>query len=261
MTPFHVLMDGLEARDGRLAGTIPQDWMQGRTTFGGLAAAYCLEGALRAFPQGAPLRSAQVSFVGPAGGPVEVKPVVLRAGRSVTFLGADLLAGDDVVTRAQFAFGAPRASAFERDFTARPDVPAPGACGPYFNPAFTPAFAAHFDHRLAKGAQPVAGSAEHDHYAWVRHHDPRANTLAALLALADVPPPAMVPMFREFAPISSMTWIVNFLAGAPRSRDGWWLLRFRAEHAGEGYSSQDMMAWNSDLEPVMAGRQSIAIFA
>lgn len=260
-TAFHALMSGLEERNGRQAGVIPEDWMQGRTTFGGLAAAYCLEGALRAFPQLAPLRSAQVAFVGPAGGPVEIETTVLRAGRAVTFLGADLFAGRGVATRALFAFGAGRASAFDRMFTPTPAVPAPEDCEPFFDSAFAPAFARHFDNRLAKGGRPVSGSGHHDHYVWVRHEDAQATSIAALLALADVPPPAMMPMFTEFAPISSMTWLVNFLTSAPQTRDGWWLLQFRAESASEGYSSQDMMVWNRDGQPVIAGRQNVAIFA
>jgi acyl-CoA thioesterase len=260
-TAFVALMNGLARRDGRYAGVIPEDWMQGRTTFGGLAAAYCLQGALRAFPQQAPLRSAQVAFVGPAGGPVEIETAVLRAGRAVTFLGADLFAGKSIATRALFAFGESRSSAFDRIFTQAPSVPAPEDCDPFFDAAFEPAFARHFENRLAKGGRPVSGSPEHDHYVWVRHRDEQATSIAALLALADMPPPAMMPMFTEFAPISSITWMVNFLTSAPRTRDGWWLLQFRAENASGGYSSQDMMVWNRDGAPVIAGRQSVAIFA
>lgn len=247
--------------DGRVTGVIPEDWMQGRTTFGGLAAALCLEGALRAQPVEAPLRSAQVSFLGPAGGEFDVRTTVLRAGRAVTFLNADLHTIAGLATRAVFAFGAPRASGFDSAFIAAPVVPRPGDCPPYFSETFVPAFARHFDTRLARGAHPVAASGEHEHFAWVRHCDARADSPAALLALADVPPPAMLAMFTQFAPISSMTWIVNVLASEPRTRDGWWLLRFCADHAREGYSSQDMVVWNADGVPVIAGRQSVAIFA
>ena len=57
--------------------TITPDWMQGQTTYGGLSAALCLEGARRALSgDGAvelpPLRSALICFVGAAGGPVAV---------------------------------------------------------------------------------------------------------------------------------------------------------------------------------------------
>ncbi len=258
---FTTLMAGLQLRDGRCAGVIPEEWMQGRTTFGGLAAAFCLEGALRSFPQRSPLRSAQVTFVGPAGGPIEVAAAVLRAGRAVTFVGADLLTAQGVATRSVFAFGAARTSAFDRSFTSTPAVPPPERCEPFFDAAFGPAFSTHFEHRLAKGGRPVSGSADHDHFVWVRHRDDQATSIAALLALADVPPPALMPMFTQFAPVSSMTWIVNFLTGTPATRDGWWLLRFRAENASEGYSSQDMMVWNRDGAPVITGKQSVAIFA
>jgi acyl-CoA thioesterase len=85
--------------------------------------------------------------------------------------------------------------------------------------------------------------------------------MVALLALADMPPPALMAMFTELAPISSMTWMVNVLCDEPRTRDGWWLLQSRAENASQGYSSQDMLVWNRDGELVIAGRQNVAIFA
>ncbi len=71
----------------------------------------------------------------------------------------------------------------------------------------------------------------------------------------------MMPKFTEMAPISSMTWMVNVLTDEPKTRDGWWLLESRAEHAADGYSSQDMLVWNRDGDLVIAGRQSVTIFA
>lgn len=47
--------------------TITEEWMQGRTTYGGLSAALCLAGTLSAHADLPPLRSAQVAFIGPAG--------------------------------------------------------------------------------------------------------------------------------------------------------------------------------------------------
>jgi acyl-CoA thioesterase len=44
--------------------TVPEDWMQGRTTYGGLTAALCLKAALP-LAGDRPLRSAQIAFVGP----------------------------------------------------------------------------------------------------------------------------------------------------------------------------------------------------
>jgi len=201
-----------------------------------------------------------VSFIGPARGVVEARAKILRQGKSVTFVEADIVAEKGLATRCVFAFGAGRASIFAQSFTPMPDLPAPEMCAPFIPEGFGPSFARHFETGLAKGARPMSGSPAHDHFIWVRHKDPKADNIVALLALADMPPPAMMPMFKEFAPVSSMTWQVNFLTERPTTRDGWWLLESRAENAMEGYSSQDMLVWNRDGELVIAGRQSVAIF-
>jgi len=258
---FTQLMSGAAFENGALSLTIPADWMQGRTTYGGLSAAICLETALRAFPEAPPLRSALVSFIGPAGGAVEGRANMLRQGKSVTFVEAEVSGEKGLATRCAFAFGEARASQWNRTFTAAPDVPPPEECGPFGPPDAAISFTRHFDSRLAKGGRPVSGSKEHDHFIWVRHTDENAQGMVALLALADMPPPALMPMFTEFAPISSMTWMVNVLTDAPKTRDGWWLLESRAEHASQGYSSQDMLVWNRDGDLVIAGRQSVAIFS
>ena len=263
---FSQMMSGAAFKDGALSLEILPDWMQGRTTYGGLSAAICLEAAQRTCPEAPPLRSALVSFIGPAGGAVEARANVLRQGKSVTFVEADVSqvkeGGDKgLATRCAFAFGGARASQWNRTFTPAPVMAPPEECGPFGPPDAAVHFTRHFDSRLAKGGRPISGSSEHDHFIWVRHRDEDAHGIVALLALADMPPPALMPMFTEFAPISSMTWMVNVLVDEPKTRDGWWLLQSRAEHAGDGYSSQDMLVWNRDMELVIAGRQSVAIFS
>ncbi len=240
--------------------TIPESWMQGRTTYGGLSAALCLEAALRAYPDLPPLRSANISFIGPAGGAVEGRAQALRQGKSVSFVEADLAGEAGLATRAVFAFGAARESMFDRTFTPPPEMPGPEACEDFIPKGFGPNFAQHFETKLAQGARPGTASDQYDHFIWVRHVDRDAGGPVALLALADMPPPAVMPMFPHFKPISTMSWHMNVLVDGPASADGWWLLQSRAEHARNGYSSQDMLIWNSDLELVVAGRQNVAIF-
>ncbi len=262
MTTYADLIDLFAAAPGAaFHGRVPADWLQGRTFYGGLSAALCLEGALKAYPGLPPLRSAEIAFIGPAEGEVTVTAQVLRQGKSVTFVNADLSGESGLAARAIFAFGQARASIFNRHFTPAPDLPGPEEAGRFFPPGSEgPSFARNFDVRLAKGGVPMSSSTQHDHFLWVRHRDPRATSIAALLALADMPPPAMMPMFPAFARISTMTWGLNFMTDRPETDDGWWLLESRAENAAEGYSSQDMFVWNRRGEPVIAGRQSVAIF-
>ena len=195
---FTQMMSGALFEDGALSLTIPPDWMQGRTTYGGLSAAICLETARRAFPDAPPLRSALVSFIGPAGGGVEGRANLLRQGKSVTFVEADVSQVKEggeksIATRCAFAFGGARASQWDRTFTPTPAMPPPEECGPFGPPDAAVHFTSHFDSRLAKGGRPISGSKDHDHFIWVRHRDEDAQGIVALLALADMPPPAVMP--------------------------------------------------------------------
>ena len=247
--------------DGEGSVTVPDDWRQGRTLYGGLTAAVCLEAALRVVDAPPPLRSAQVSFIGPASGPIKVRAEVLRQGKSALFVGADLYGEKGLAGRAVFTFGAGRESQFDLNLVAAPDVPSYDQSEDFFHGGVGPAFTQHFEPRLAKGARPITGSSEYDHYIWVRHRNETPPSSTALLALADMPPPAMLPMFTEFKPISSINWHLNFLVDAPTTTDGWWLMQSCAEHAVDGYSSQNMYVWNTDGVAVIAGRQSVVIFA
>ncbi len=54
--------------DGGFAATVPADWMQGRTAYGGFSAALALVAAQQAAEDLPPLRSATVNFRRPAFG-------------------------------------------------------------------------------------------------------------------------------------------------------------------------------------------------
>jgi hypothetical protein len=82
----------------------------------------------------------------------------------------------------------------------------------------------------------------------------------SLLALADAPPPAAMSMFKEPGRISSMTWMAEFLTEDIETTDRWFLARHVAQTARNGYSSQEMLLWNKDRQPIMIGRQTIALF-
>lgn len=243
-----------------MRGPAPEGWGQGRTLYGGMTAALALHAAIGAGRAEAPLRSALVAFIGPAEGMLEARAQVLRRGRNVSFVNVDLSAANRLAARCVFAFGAARQSMFDHAFAAPPaGLPGPATARPIMRNS-GPGIAQRFEVRLARGEKPFSGGPP-DHALWVRHKDERAQGPAALLALADMPPPAILPMFTAPAPISSMTWHINFLEASTRSAADWLLLDTRAEVARDGYSSQDMFIWDEAGAMVCAGRQSVAIFA
>jgi acyl-CoA thioesterase len=239
---------------------IPDDWLQGRTTFGGLSAALCLAGTQRLLDELPPLRSAQIAFVGPAAGDVTVRPRTLRRGKSMAFIEADLMHDGNLATRALLAFGAPRDSAIRLDHFAMPAVPPPDACEVLWNRGTRVNFQNRFDSRLAKGHRPVDGNGDGDIAYWYRFKvEDGIPPMVASLALADGPPPAVMPMFSVPAPISSVSWQVDVLDPAPLGV-GWHLVRSTAEVAAGGYAAQTMGLWREDGTPVLAGRQTVALF-
>lgn len=84
--------------------------------------------------------------------------------------------------------------------------------------------------------------------------------MVGLLALADMLPPAMLATLPNMVPLSSITWQVNFLVTEVPEGDDWRLLLSTAESASGGYSSQNMLMWDRRGVPLLASRQSIAIF-
>jgi acyl-CoA thioesterase len=258
---FTEVMRSITAPGEGLAVTIPPNWLQGRTTYGGFSAALCLEAVTRNYPDLPPLRSAQISFAGPVGGAVRIATEILRRGKSVSVIGADILNDEGVATRAVFAFGASRTSKIGANFAPRkPDFPHPDQLRIPRRRAGLPGFVYEFDARFVGGGKPFSSSQDCDVFVWVRHVDEAANSAAALLALADMPPPGVFPMFPAPAPISTMTWALNFLEDPAKVGGGWFLLESKAEHAADGYSSQDMFAWRPDGRCILAGRQSVAVF-
>lgn len=262
MTPFTKLLTSFEESEGGYTVLAGDDWRQGRTLYGGISAALCLAAVQRRFTGLAPLRSAQISFVGPAVGAVTLRPTLLRQGKSAAFINCDLLSEDGGVgTRAVFCFGATRESAHARAAPSAPShIPPPDACQEFFPTGVGPAFRQHFEMRLAGGVRPFSGG-EPDVWIWARHADPAAPAdAAALLALADTPPPAAFSAFTVPAIISSMTWMLDVLDTSALHEPGWKLLRSTAETIRDGYSAQAMGIWAEDGRAVVAGRQSIAVF-
>lgn len=238
----------------------PDDWRQGRAIYGGLSSALCFEAATRTSPQTPPLRSAQITFIGPADGPMTFTAEEIRRGRSATFVSVAADAANGPVSRALFVFGASRTSVFDESHLTRPALPAPDACDLYAPEGSPrPGFMKYFEARLASGGRFGSGSKAHEKYLWARHKDPVPG-MTGLIGIADFSPPAISQKFTTLAPISSVTWIINILRPELAEVDGWRLLKSSIDNARDGYSSQSMVIWNESGEAIAAGGQSVAIF-
>jgi acyl-CoA thioesterase len=95
-------------------GTVSEDWLQGRSAFGGLQAALALRAMRELVPADMPLRSLQTTFVAPVpAGTVGIRAQRLRAGRSVIQVEASLHDGEQILCRLLGVFGNARPSVLD----------------------------------------------------------------------------------------------------------------------------------------------------
>lgn len=258
---FAGMIAASERHESGFVFTVPQEWHQGRTAYGGLSAAVALTAAMQvgglALP---PLRSAVVSFVGPVYGAVDARARVLRRGKNATWIAAELLREGEVVLTATFVFMGPVESSVHINHSPPPPgLVAPENAAKYKPHPLMPAFVAnHFE---ACFALPKNETPQPEIGWWVRLKDRAGiDPMVEVLLIGDCLPPGVMPLIARGTPVSSMTWQCNMLTAAPVTRDGWWLLRSTGDYAQNGCSSQIMRMWNADGAPVMAGMQAIALF-
>ena len=259
---FSQLMDGGRWDGEAYRVEVPDNWLQGRTAYGGLASAICAEAAARLVPDLPPLRSVQVAFLGPSGGAVRAVPAVVRQGKSATFVAVDLLNEGGLATRTLFVFGKARESELNFVDHPFPDVPKFEELENAPESPMRPSFLSNFELRPSGGQEPFSGSDQTTICWWGRHKGRvESETEQRVLALGDLLPPSTLPMMKTLAPVSSVNWHFDLLTDDLSTEEGWYLLSSRAQSAGDGWSAQDMAMWASDGRPIAAARQLVAIFA
>lgn len=269
---FNELINQLRYCDERelYTATITANWLQGRTTFGGLTAALAQRAMMLTLDKPLPLRGMNVQFMGPVGeGEVTIAVDVLRQGKSVTFLQASVCQNGRVGAMVQAAFGAARPSEIHVAPSLLANVPS--ADQSFMLPkqvAGKPAFTAHFDMAWAVGSGPMSGSEDAKCGCWVRLDEPHDINEAYLIALADILPPAVIQMFKQPAPLSTVTWHMTPLVDvAQQVSEGvfkpgdWWYVELDALGSDSGYSQQIATIYHQSGVAVASSHQSIALFA
>jgi acyl-CoA thioesterase len=255
------LDDGPSASLGTgFALEIPPDWHQGRTAYGGLSAALALAAARQVGGEVPPLRSAQVSFVGPLHGEVEVRARVLRSGKNATWIAAEILREGEVGLAASFVFMGPVQSSLHLNDCGPPSRLIPVDEARELTPGgFSPTFLRnHFEVRFAL---PRSDEKRPEFCWWLRPKRwQEVDPVLAPVLCADGVPPGVLPLMNPGVLVSTMTWQLNMLTPAPATREGWWLLRSVGTYAQAGCSSQQMQLWNADGEPALSAIQSVALF-
>ena len=258
MPGLKAIIDALAPIEGGWRGAIPDTWLQGRTSYGGLSAALALHAAQQSDADLPPLRSALVAFIGPLSGEVVIRATRLRRGRNAAFVEADVESEAGLGLRATFVFMGAIDSRVDRNVGTAPDFPPPRPGDVTFKGNSSVSFTQNFE--LLDRRDATMGPAEWLRWARLNERD-GLDPMVELIAVADCLPPAALKLVGAPATCSSMTWQLNILGGQPTTTDGWWLLRTDTDYAHGGSSSQTMKIWNADGVPIAEQMQSVAIFA
>jgi len=207
---FSEILGAATATDGVWSTTVGEDWLQGRSLFGGMQAAIALRAMRSLVHPDVPLRVLQTTFVAPVpAGRVAVVARVLRTGKNVTQVEARIVDRSETAALVVGVFGQARASrvaVVPRAEVVRDEVHEENPPPPIV------AFAQHFDLRRLRGDRLISGSRRTDAVLEIGMKDPGAAvTEEHVVAIADAPPPLALAFLETPAFGSSVTWTLEML--------------------------------------------------
>lgn len=259
-TYFSDVMRSVREESGSSSVHVSDDWLQGRSVFGGLQAALALR-AMRTLVPGAPLRTLQTTFIAPVpGGEIWARAKILRTGKSATHVEARLEEGNQTLAIVIGVFGAARPSTVAVA-PQQPAVENPKSIAFPFMPGFTPNFTQHFTSRWLRGKPPFTGDTVTEQVIEINMKDSGNTTEAHVLAIADLIPPVALSLLKKPAAGSSMTWMMEFMTDrfGELPLDGW-RVDATLVAASDGYTSQSAIVWGPGGVPVALSRQSMVVF-
>lgn len=253
--------------DGCFSFLPAEDWMQGRTLFGGVIAGAMTRAILTQVEDPArSLRSMTVSFVAPVRGEeVRIQTRVLRSGKHMTQVEAHAIQGEQVCSVVQGVFGASHAKSLSVPEPVMPEAAPFSEVNsiPYIE-GLMPTFSQHMDHRWTVDSFPYSGAEQAHCQGWVKYRENHSVELPEIVGLLDGWPPPILSRSQGFVPGSSVTWMINFFLDSneiPSSSENFWFYDGHCSAAHGGYADTSASFWTQDGKLVARSRQLVVEFS
>lgn len=81
------------------------------------------------------------------------------------------------------------------------------------------------------------------------------------MAIFDIWPPGVLPMFQTLAPASSLTWTVTYVHPVQHQLHDWFKYKVITDHAADGYSTEHAYLWDAENRLIAMARQTVTVFA
>jgi acyl-CoA thioesterase len=245
-----------------MQASIPNGWSQGRAAYGGLVGAIAATSMRKMIGDGCPaIRSFMGSFVAPVPpGDCSVESRLIRQGKNVTQMAADVVANDQVCFQALAVFGASRDT--ESVPNSFPFNPEPRDSVPLLVPnPMMPPFLKFFDCHWTGGGIPLSGTKDRRLGLWVRHgSDVDAYPVEKIISLCDFPPPIMMSHYTKPVRVSSLSWSLEFTLPPEEVKSDWFYIDFNLDAAANGYSQQSGYIFTEQGELCAMSRQCMVYF-
>jgi acyl-CoA thioesterase len=257
-----VTREGGSGEEAVFAAEVSPDWQAGRGPHGGYLAAMLLRALTEtvADPARAP-RSLTIHYArAPEPGPVRIRTVLERSGRSLSTLSARMERDGSLIALALAAFSVPWSSPEIAELPA-PDLapPDPVRESALVHPA-APAFVRHLVMQPRLGPAPFTGSEQPmELAAWVGLAQPRAIDALSLAFFSDALLPAPFLRLTQPAVVPTVDLTIHFRASMPRSADPdpeeLCLARMSTRVVHEGFFEEDGVIWAADGSVLAQSRQ------
>lgn len=259
-------------QDGqRVRFTVTPDWLQGRTTFGGLLSLLAVQAMRDVCGNNWPLRALQTNFVGPVvAGDFYADITLLRQGKNIRQVQCHVTQ-EDADGNVQVGgvligvFGTGRDSTLPALMPQMPEVSksVDEAMLLPFIPGLTPDFTRHLEFRFGEGGLPFTGAADWFSRTYLRLRQAQgidAELMSVLLSDAG-PTPALARLNRP-APASSVSWALELRPITDDvAHDGIWRMDKDALAVGEGYVNERTSLWTPSGQLAALGYQVVAVYA
>lgn len=245
--------------------SVPKDWAQGRTLYGGISASLVYQAARQIVEQSKKLRSLNTNFIGPIepGIPFDIKVEMLREGKNTSVVKGEILQNNKIALSSLATFGTDRESKIkiENEIHHQMERPTKANFVPMI-PKITPSFISQFDLVKVIGGWPFTGSKKSVLHGWMRFKKaPDTFTDAHLVAIIDMWPPTVLQMLRWPAPASTMSWNLEFIHPHKSFRNDEWLAyQATTRQASGGYAHTEANVWDEDGTLIAVSRQAVAVF-
>jgi acyl-CoA thioesterase len=244
--------------DGAYEGRIGERWWTPRGPLGGYVMAVVLRGlSLAVGDQERQPRSLTTYFLRPpVAGPIVVRPVVERSGRTMTMSSARLEQDGKLVALALAAFSSAWPGPLLAEVSMPEVEPAAGRQASSERPADPPPppFLELLTMQPRFGEPPFSGSDSMQAGGWLGLREERQIDFLAAAVLADAWFPAPWPRLRALAPAPTIEMTVLFRAPLPLP-DSLLLGRFRTRLVRDGFFEEDGELWAPDGSLVAQSRQ------